>query len=79
MYRELFLLQRELTRSVDLSCRELSADTLAVLEDFYSQREQTEKRFEDLKLQMEQQQPKTPLSMSMFSEDWNASQFWVIL
>lgn len=50
-----------------------------MLEDFYSEREQNEKRFEDLKVQMEQQQPKTPLSMDMFSEDWNASQFWVII
>ncbi|KAL8909294.1 MAG: hypothetical protein Q9207_000304 [Kuettlingeria erythrocarpa] len=63
-------------RSIDLLCRKLSADTLAVLGDFYSEREQNEKRFEDLKVQMEQQQPKTPLSMSIFSEDWNASQFW---
>ncbi|KAI4207964.1 MAG: hypothetical protein LQ346_000301 [Caloplaca aetnensis] len=38
--------------------------------------EQNEKRFEDLKVQMEQQQLKSPLSMSMFSEDWNTSQFW---
>ncbi|KAL8928535.1 MAG: hypothetical protein Q9208_001769 [Pyrenodesmia sp. 3 TL-2023] len=54
----------------------LSASTLAVLGDFYSEREHNEKRFEDLKVEMEQQQPKTPLSMDMFSEDWNASQFW---
>ncbi|KAI4121517.1 MAG: hypothetical protein LQ338_006314 [Usnochroma carphineum] len=54
----------------------LSADTLAVLGDFYSERAQDEKRFEDLKAQMEQQQCETPLSMNMFSEDWNASQFW---
>ncbi|KAL9019046.1 MAG: hypothetical protein Q9185_003697 [Variospora sp. 1 TL-2023] len=54
----------------------LSADTLAALGDFYSEREQNEKRLEDLKAQMEQQQPQAPLSMNMFLEDWNASQFW---
>ncbi|KAI4245740.1 MAG: hypothetical protein L6R40_002268 [Gallowayella cf. fulva] len=54
----------------------LSADTLAVLEDFYSEREQNEKRFEELKVQTEQNRLEEPLSMTMFSEDWNASQFW---
>ncbi|KAL8975619.1 MAG: hypothetical protein Q9197_000169 [Variospora fuerteventurae] len=54
----------------------LSADTLAALGDFYSEREQNEKRLEDLEAQMEQQQPQAPLSMNMFLEDWNASQFW---
>lgn len=64
---------------VDQSERELSADTLAVLGDFYSERERNEKQFEDMKAQMEQERFEAPLSMSMFSEDWNASQFWVTL
>ncbi|KAI4097169.1 MAG: hypothetical protein LQ348_000023 [Seirophora lacunosa] len=54
----------------------LPADTLAALGEFYSEREQNEKRLENLKAQMEQQQPQSPLSMKMFMEDWNASQFW---
>ncbi|KAL9031229.1 MAG: hypothetical protein Q9196_000729 [Gyalolechia fulgens] len=57
---------------------ELSADTLAVLGDFYSEKERNEKQFEDMKAQMEQERFEAPLSMSMFSEDWNASQFWAI-
>ncbi|KAL8854046.1 MAG: hypothetical protein Q9221_001169 [Calogaya cf. arnoldii] len=55
----------------------LSADTLALLGDFYAEREQNEKRFEDLKSQTEDDRLATPLSMTMFTEDWNASQFWV--
>ncbi|KAL8697499.1 MAG: hypothetical protein Q9224_002281 [Gallowayella concinna] len=54
----------------------LSADTLAILGDFYSERAQNEKQFEDLKSQTAQDRLETPLSMTMFSEDWNASQFW---
>ncbi|KAL9013521.1 MAG: hypothetical protein Q9173_001780 [Seirophora scorigena] len=54
----------------------LSADTLAALGEFYSEREQNEKRLENLRAQTEQQQPQLPLSMNMFMEDWNASQFW---
>ncbi|KAL8679754.1 MAG: hypothetical protein Q9186_003970 [Xanthomendoza sp. 1 TL-2023] len=56
--------------------RKLSADTLAILGDFYSERTQNEKQFEDLKSQTAQDRLETPLSMTMFSEDWNASQFW---
>lgn len=59
------------------SISKLPADTLAALGEFYSEREQNEKRLENLKAQMEQQQPQSPLSMKMFMEDWNASQFWV--
>ncbi|KAL8821341.1 MAG: hypothetical protein Q9223_000606 [Gallowayella weberi] len=55
---------------------QLSADTLAILGDFYSERAQNEKQFEDLKAQKAQDRVEAPLSMTMFSEDWNASQFW---
>lgn len=65
------------TEVIISSTSTLSADTLAALGDFYSEREQNEKRLEDLKAHMEQQQPQAPLSMNMFLEDWNASQFWV--
>ncbi|KAL9000912.1 MAG: hypothetical protein Q9169_000667 [Polycauliona sp. 2 TL-2023] len=54
----------------------LPADTIALLGDFYSEREQNEKRFEDLKAQTEDDRLQTPLSMTTFTEDWNASQFW---
>lgn len=57
----------------------LSSDTLAALQDFYSERDKKEKDFVDLKSKLDQSEQcqQTPLSMSMFSEDWNASQFWV--
>lgn len=61
---------------VDQKERELSADTLAILGAFYSEKEQNERQFEDMKAQMEQQCLQAPLSMDLFSEDWNASQFW---
>ncbi|KAM0797256.1 putative N6-adenine methyltransferase-domain-containing protein [Usnea florida] len=55
---------------------ELPVDTLTALHEFYSERESKEKRFQDLKRQIEQKPSQTQLSMDMFSEDWNASQFW---
>ena len=63
--------------SAELARRKLSAATMALLGDFYSEREQNEQRFENLKAHTEDNQLRTPLSMSMFTEDWNASQFWV--
>ncbi|MCJ1399288.1 hypothetical protein MMC11_002490 [Xylographa trunciseda] len=55
---------------------ELSRDTLAALQDFYSERDAQQKGFEELKSATKSNsQPK--LSMDMFTEDWNASQFWV--
>ena len=35
------------------------------------------KRFEDLKSAAEQPNHEDILSMDMFTEDWNSSQFWV--
>lgn len=64
---------------IDQNERELSADTLAILGAFYSEKEQNEKHFEDMKAKMEQESLQAPLSMDMFAEDWNASQFWVTL
>lgn len=57
--------------------RELHGDTLAALHEFYSERESKERRFQDLKSQIEQKSSQAQLSMDIFSEDWNASQFWV--
>lgn len=64
------------SRDEDDDAPELSADTLAILGAFYSEKEQNERQFEDMKAQMEQQCLQAPLSMDLFSEDWNASQFW---
>lgn len=55
---------------------ELHGDTLTALQEFYSEREFQEKRFQDLKSDVEQKSSQAQLSMEMFSEDWNASQFW---
>ncbi|KAF1817667.1 hypothetical protein P152DRAFT_454240 [Eremomyces bilateralis CBS 781.70] len=55
----------------------LPAATLALLEQFYDDREAQEARFEDLKTKSELKFDKdNPLSMELFTEDWNASQFW---
>lgn len=56
--------------------RELHGDTLAALQEFYLERDSKEKRFQDLKGDIEQKSSQAQLSMDMFSEDWNASQFW---
>lgn len=53
----------------------LPGDTIAALQEFYTERELSAKRFEELKAGLEGR-PQI-LSMNMFTEDWNASQFWV--
>ncbi|KAK3174939.1 hypothetical protein OEA41_002185 [Lepraria neglecta] len=55
---------------------ELPSDTLAALQDFYSERDSREKCFADLKAEVERKGSQAQLSIDMFSEDWNASQFW---
>ncbi|MCJ1425396.1 hypothetical protein MMC29_003295 [Sticta canariensis] len=55
---------------------ELSSGAFAALQEFYSERENSTKRFEDLKARSDQESSQATLSMNMFSEDWNASQFW---
>lgn len=56
---------------------QLSAGTLDILKEFYSERDTRQKAFEDLKSQAEYEfDNKKPLSMEAFTEDWNASQFW---
>ncbi|MCJ1378020.1 hypothetical protein MMC17_001116 [Xylographa soralifera] len=54
---------------------ELSRDTLAALQDFYVDRDAQQKRFQELKLATESNLQQK-LSMDMFTEDWNVSQFW---
>lgn len=53
----------------------LPGDTISALQEFYTERELSAKRFEELKTGLEER-PQI-LSMNMFMEDWNASQFWV--
>lgn len=50
-----------------------------MLQQFYTERAESEKRFEDLKTAAEEQRSECRFYMDMFSEDWNASQFWVRL
>ncbi|MCJ1411692.1 hypothetical protein MMC19_005784 [Ptychographa xylographoides] len=56
----------------------LSGDALAALQDFYNDRDAQQKRFEQLKAATEDASTTggQRLSMDMFTEDWNASQFW---
>jgi hypothetical protein len=53
----------------------LSGSALAALQEFYAEKDVQQKRFEELQAAAEN--PNRPLSMEMFTEDWNASQFWV--
>lgn len=50
---------------------------MAALHDFYLERDERERRFAEMKAEVEASTFHAPLSMEMFSEDWNASQFWV--
>lgn len=69
----------------------LSSSALDALKEFYAERDAREERFAKLKAQAEEQfdaasagaaaggGPVQPLSMDVFAEDWNKSQFWVCL
>ncbi|MCJ1288341.1 hypothetical protein MMC26_007696 [Xylographa opegraphella] len=48
---------------------------MAALQDFYHDRHIQQKRFQELKLAAASNS-RQMLSMDMFAEDWNASQFW---
>ncbi|KAG8629700.1 hypothetical protein KVT40_001319 [Elsinoe batatas] len=55
----------------------LDPSTLAALQDFYDERDARQKQFEDLKTAAEEGfSQNADVSMDMFGEDWNASQFW---
>ena len=58
---------------------ELPTDTLAILQSFYQERDQQNERFEILKVAAQEPETVTKWSMDDFAEDWNASQFWVIV
>ena len=66
--------------------RTLSAHALDALQEFYSGRDARARQFEELKAAAEAREADGsereaalvyPLSMEMFGEDWNKSQFWV--
>lgn len=77
MFARLMFLVRLLLFTLLILVRELHADTITALQEFYSERDAQEKRFQDLKSHIEQKSSQAQLSMELFSEDWNASQFWV--
>ena len=54
--------------------RTLSGNALAALQEFYSERKDEEQSASDLTTAIETGEK---LSMNMFKENWNASQFWV--
>ena len=55
----------------------LSGGALAALQDFYVERDKESEAFEQLRSVVSNGDEKTPISISKFKEDWNASQFWV--
>ena len=59
-----------------VQARRLPSDTLAILKDFYAEKQANETQYDTLKTKIANGEP---LSMKMFTEDWNASQFWVYL
>ncbi|KAL9084409.1 MAG: hypothetical protein Q9159_005243 [Coniocarpon cinnabarinum] len=54
----------------------LPVSTLNALAEFYEERDAKSKEFENLKSQAEDDFAIQQWSMSAFTEDWNASQFW---
>ncbi|GAB7356123.1 hypothetical protein MBLNU459_g6722t2 [Dothideomycetes sp. NU459] len=55
----------------------LNSSALAALQEFYHERDTREKQFEDLKAAAENEfDDSKPLSMSLFTESWQDSQFW---
>jgi hypothetical protein len=57
---------------------QLDPSTLALLQEFYTERDEREKQFEDLKSKAEDDfdDASKPLSMDLFTESWQDSQFW---
>ncbi|KAI4755860.1 N-6 adenine-specific DNA methyltransferase-like protein 2 [Aureobasidium sp. EXF-3400] len=56
---------------------QLDPSTLALLQEFYTERDEREKQFEDLKSKAEDEfDSSKPLSMDLFTESWQDSQFW---
>lgn len=66
-----------LCTSITFLPSQLSGRALEALADFYSERDSEKQRLEQLRIAAERQGGDTKLSMGAFTEDWNASQFWV--
>jgi hypothetical protein len=56
--------------------RELSSSTLAALQEFYNDKNSQAKLLNDSAAKEDGAPNEGPLSMSVFAEDWNQSQFW---
>lgn len=55
----------------------MAPDSLALLQEFYQERDTREKQFEDLKVAAENDfDDQAPISMDLFGESWQDSQFW---
>ncbi|KAI1454628.1 putative N6-adenine methyltransferase-domain-containing protein [Annulohypoxylon moriforme] len=55
----------------------LSSHALSALQEFYGERDAHAEKFEKLKTAAEEEHVDSqPLSMELFTEDWNKSQFW---
>lgn len=60
-----------------MSNSQLDPSTLALLQEFYTERDERQKQFEDLKAKAEDEfDSSKPLSMELFAESWQDSQFW---
>lgn len=60
-------------------CRTLPPSTLDALAQFYAERDENIKKFEDLRVKAEDDADTRDERLDMdkmFAEDWNASQFW---
>jgi len=55
---------------------QLSASTLEALKSFMSERDEQQRRFEELRGKAEDGHDKRIVTMTDFEEDWNQSQFW---
>jgi len=56
--------------------RQLDPSTLAALSEFYAERDEVETQHADLRAQYGHEDYDGPLSMDVFEENWNESQFW---
>jgi len=54
----------------------LSGTALDALQDFYTMRNKDQDAFEQLRSSTSHRDKSEILSISMFKEDWNTSQFW---
>ncbi|KAI9822347.1 MAG: hypothetical protein M1827_000066 [Pycnora praestabilis] len=60
-----------------VTLQQLSSPTLEALKDFCSDRDHRQKQFEDLRSLAVEDASLRTFTMEAFTENWNASQFWV--